>query len=203
MAKTLLRLSPVVFVLSAIVHVLTFVPGLVISIGWVWPLHITVIAVFIAMFFAARPVLKGQRNDEGVGHTWPQRALRSFRAAFLKRGPSFGEFWRRITRRVPIPFIALCVMMAGYTFFDFSVVMDQMKGGNPIEENGKYFLQHAGHTIRVIDRDEYDRLRAYEVRGFSGHWMLFALIPTVFSIFVCPQLSEGGVADANVDAVEK
>jgi hypothetical protein len=203
MAATVLRLSPVVFALSVCVHFATFVPGVAISMGWVWPLHVAVIAVFAAMFFVARPARDKKQNEDGATGTWRQRVLRTVRTVFSNRGPSFGEFWASVLRWVPVPVIVLSVATLIYTFLNASVFLERAKSGSAVEENGNYFLKRSGQTVRNLDRNEFDLIRTYEVRGFSGHWMLFALIPTVFSIFVYPHLSEHGVADVSTGAFKK
>ena len=34
-------------------------------------------------------------------------------------------------------------------------------------------LTSHGHFIRAISEEEYHRYRGWEIRGFSGHWMVF------------------------------
>ena len=42
--------------------------------------------------------------------------------------------------------------------------------------------------IRAITSTEYARFRALEVRGFSGHWLMFSLVPFVFFTWPWPRL---------------
>ena len=51
-------------------------------------------------------------------------------------------------------------------------------------ENGTYFLHTRGTKIRDLTKEEHSRFLAYEVRGFSGTWILFSLIPAVYFLSV-------------------
>jgi hypothetical protein len=52
--------------------------------------------------------------------------------------------------------------------------------GVPSERDGKYALHSHGSVIRELSEEEYDRHKAYELRAFSGHWMVFYLIPALY-----------------------
>jgi hypothetical protein len=45
--------------------------------------------------------------------------------------------------------------------------------GSPDIIDGKYVLENHGTLIRELSEVEYFKLRANEIRGFSGHWMVF------------------------------
>lgn len=45
--------------------------------------------------------------------------------------------------------------------------------GSPEIQDGQYILQNHGKLIRTITEQEYHHYKANEVRGFSGHWLIF------------------------------
>jgi hypothetical protein len=68
----------------------------------------------------------------------------------------------------------LTVGLFAYAIFNFGMFLTLSEGGGPTVRDGKYLLTSHGRVIRELTEAEYHRQRAYEVRGFSGHWMVFA-----------------------------
>jgi hypothetical protein len=162
----------VVFVTSALVHLLTFVPGAPISMHWTWPLHLAAMVVFGLMFLQG-PLLVGcalvNRGSFMQRLRDSQNRNRQMRAAVFSSVPRY--------------LIVACIAMFAYAFINFGLFATKMSDGSPAEKNGKYFLEQHGKQIREIDQAEFRRLEALEVRGFSGHWMLFSLVPAIY--FFC------------------
>ena len=73
---------------------------------------------------------------------------------------------------------ALTVIFTVYTLANFIFFIYWSSEGSPVVENGHYFLQNHGKFIRTITENEYYWERAYILRGFSGHWMMFYFIAT-------------------------
>jgi hypothetical protein len=71
-----------------------------------------------------------------------------------------------------------------------------MEGGSPSVENGNYYLHNHGQKIRDLSKEEYQRFSAYVVRGFSGHWMLFSIIPAAYFLTAYPKLEPSIEPDA-------
>ncbi len=69
-----------------------------------------------------------------------------------------------------------------YTFFNFFTAFQS--GGTPDIRNGEYVLHNHGRIIRHLTEAEYHQERARVARGFSGHWLLFYLIPALY--FLAP-----------------
>ena len=61
-----------------------------------------------------------------------------------------------------------------YAIANFVLFIILMEGGAPSERDGKYVLHTHGTVIRELSEAEYHQKRAYELRGFSGHWMAFS-----------------------------
>lgn len=62
-----------------------------------------------------------------------------------------------------------------YMIVNFVVFIILTHAGSPYKENGRYVLRDHGKFVRSITQAQYHRYRAYEVRGFSGHWVFFYL----------------------------
>lgn len=61
-----------------------------------------------------------------------------------------------------------------YALVNFAIVGVLSEGGGPHKRAGRFVLQSHGRIIRELTEEEYHQHRAYVVRGFSGHWMLFS-----------------------------
>ena len=70
-----------------------------------------------------------------------------------------------------------------YAFLNFALFFFLSEGGSSAIRDGKYVLHSHGQIIRELSEQEYELQRAYELRGFSGHWMLFYLLPAVYSLY--------------------
>ena len=66
-----------------------------------------------------------------------------------------------------------------YALINFALFFFLSKGGVPDVRDGKYVLHNHGQVIRELSEDEYELQKAYVVRGFSGHWMVFYLVPAL------------------------
>jgi len=91
---------------------------------------------------------------------------------FQKKGQNNDIF-----KSIPLNLKTLVTVLFIYAFFNFFFTIFVLKQGgcNPVSENGTYYLKNKGHIVREISETEYEKQRAYDVRLFSGHWMLFYL----------------------------
>jgi hypothetical protein len=145
-----------------------------------WPLHVAAMAVFVAMGFN----LAGQQKRE------PTRQATGLFANWCAAGEQHRDFQSKLVGCVPWPLRAVCVVAFIYALINFALFAMHMEGGSPAVENGNYYLHNHGHKIRDLSKEEYQRFVAYVVRGFSGHWMLFSIIPTAYFLTVYPKLQQ-------------
>jgi len=168
------------FAVCVIVHVLTFVPSIQISMGTTGLLHLAAMAAFGAMIFSMNAVQRRRKvaGESGFFGQWrdSQRASKE----------SFAEMQALVPRGIYYAGIALSV----YVAINFIVFMGQMDEGSPNVQAGKFYLTNHGKVVREITESEFHRFEAYEVRGFSGHWMLFSMVPAVYFLFVEERLRE-------------
>jgi len=80
----------------------------------------------------------------------------------------------RVINSAPRWLRILTGLLFAYALVNFAIFLVLVEGGGPHERDGKYFLQSHGTVLRELSEAEYHQQRAYVVRGFSGHWMLFS-----------------------------
>jgi hypothetical protein len=90
------------------------------------------------------------------------------------------DFWPKFF--APMPHWAQYTIKAffAYAAINFVLFFFLSKGGVPDVRDGKYVLHSHGNVIRELSEEEYESQNAYVVRGFSGHWMIFYLVPALY-----------------------
>ena len=80
------------------------------------------------------------------------------------------------------PAWAYVLLVAGilYTAFNFMHSLSLMEGGSPDVVADGYVLSEHGRVIRTLTEAEYWRQKAYFLRAFTGHWMIFFLLPALY-----------------------
>lgn len=119
----------------------------------VWALHAGIFVVFIPFVFSSKKSLG------------PKPTLTQIRAAF------------------PPWVVGLGVCIFAYAFVNFALFMLKTEGGNPSVVDGKFVLMNHGTLIRELTAVEYSAFQANEVRGFSGHWLVFYFVPFAYFMF--------------------
>ena len=142
------------FVLAAAVHVASLA-GVDVSqrIPFVWLLHVGIFVVFVPFVLSSRKVLGAKPSLSGM------RAL------------------------VPNWVFIAGATISAYALLNFVLFIVATQGGNPAILDGRYVLQSHGHLIREITQSEYVAFRANELRGFSGHWLMFYFVPFAYFMF--------------------
>lgn len=163
---------------SVMVHFATFVPGIPVSAGPSFILHLTSMAAFGAMVFSIVALQQGQHKKSGRG------VAASWRSANQKNR----EFQSRLFGIMPFPVRVACAISLMYSFATFILVGALMGVGTPFVKDGNYILHSHGKKIRDITKEEYQRYRNLEVRLFSGGWILFSIVPTAYFLTVHPRL---------------
>ena len=146
------------FVLSLVVHVSALL-GFDVSakVPYVWSLHVGIFFVFVPLVFSSRK-------------------------AFGAR-PSLSE----IRKAFPAWVVALGTLILAYAALNFFLFMLATDGGSPSIKDGKFILQSHGKFIRDLSASEYAAFKANEVRGFSGHWLVFYFLPFAYFMFRKPE----------------
>lgn len=154
MSRILATLAFVGFLLSFAVH-LSASAGIDVSarIPFVWMLHVGIFVVFVPFVFASQKVLGPK--------------------------PTFTQ----IRELFPHWVVVLGAVILGYAMLNFLVFMFSRQGGSPSIQDGKFVLQEHGRLIRELTAVEYSAFKAKEVRGFSGHWLVFYFVPFAYFMF--------------------
>jgi hypothetical protein len=181
MAKTCGIAALIVLALSVVAHLATFVPAIPITMQLVWPLHLATLAMAAAMVFSQMTHYRGL----------PKPPAKGFFADLFAAQKRDKAVTSKMISLVPSPLRAMCMVAVYYAVLNFVLFFLNMQSGSPSIENGKYFLMSHGTVIREITKEEYRRFQAYEVRGFSGHWIAFSIIPMTYFLVVSPKLEKG------------
>ncbi|HEX9062566.1 MAG TPA: hypothetical protein VF941_20520 [Clostridia bacterium] len=142
-------LAVIGFVLSFFAHFSTYFMNPQRNFPFLWILHVGIFIVGMPAVFVAK--YKNPGSDK--------------RASLFEKVKS-ASVWIQI----------LCVVFILYTVINFGLFGALTKDGNPDIISGNYVISNHGKIVRVISEDEYEKHRSYEVRGFSGAWMLFYII---------------------------
>ncbi|MET2527163.1 hypothetical protein [Ralstonia pseudosolanacearum] len=152
------------FLLSLLAHVMALLgTDLAASVPAVWDLHFGIFVVFIPFVLLSRKGLAGRNSMLGIAADTPR--------------------W---------------VVMLGATIFAYAMVnfflfTQHTEGGNAVVQCGKYVLLSHGKLIRELTASEYTALKANELRGFSGHWLLFYFMPAAYFLLSKPDAERGDV----------
>jgi len=149
------RLALVGFFVSLVVHLLTFA-GVDVSsrFPYVWLLHAGFFFVWIPFV-----LLSGK--------------------GFQMRRLAIGE----IMSGFPTWASVITGAMFAYAILNFFLCDRLMGGGNANIVDGQYVLASHGRFLARLTQSEYHLHKAYELRIFSGTWLVFYSIPGVFFLF--------------------
>jgi len=144
------------FIASVVVHVSTFLGtdvAATMNPAIAIPLHAGLFPPFFAAVFALRAELKGVDGRE------------------LKR---------RLLGIVPIWARVLFLVAFYYAVVNFGLFMVRTGGMSVQQRAGENVLTNHGRVIRKVTAEEAAQHETLVARGFSGHWMVFYLVPTLF-----------------------
>jgi len=155
MKKTLCYIAGLGLILGLIVHVISLF-GIYIGdrIPFVWVLHVGIFIVWIPA------ILELKKNPE-------------FQQPDFKTSMNPKKFYGAVFKDTPKPIMYLSIGFFIYAAINFILFMQASGGGVPDIMDGKYVINNHGSIIRELTEIEYFKLKANELRGFSGHWMAF------------------------------
>jgi hypothetical protein len=153
--RTLGRIALVGFFVSLLVHLLTFA-GVDVSsrFPYVWSLHIG------GLFLVWIPFVLLNRSGFG-------------------KQLKFGE----MTSGVPTWASLIVAAVFAYMILNFILCDHLLGGGGADIVNGQYVLTSHGHILAHLTEREYHLDRAYELRMFSGGWLVVYLMPGLYLLF--------------------
>ena len=159
MKKFLFFLAVAGWLISLTVHIAALNDIDTASIGPVWLLHIGIFIVFIPAVLALR------KNEEYL------ELKRQARQKPFSNRNGFKSF-SVMFKHTPVWMRAIVIGSFFYAFINFALFFSSDLSTPEKTETG-YKLQNHGNFVRSINEREYRHYKANEVRGFSGHWILF------------------------------
>jgi multisubunit Na+/H+ antiporter MnhG subunit len=87
----------------------------------------------------------------------------------------FKKYLPNINPKFGIIIFALFV----YVFINFFASVNKMKNGTADILDGKYVLNNHDKVME-IDKKEYVEMKYTQIKTFSGHWIVFSIIPFLY-----------------------
>ena len=75
----------------------------------------------------------------------------------------------------------MVAVFAAYVLVNGTLEFIRALGGTPDIWDGRFVLHQHGTFVRELSGEEYHIEQAHVLRGFSGHWMIFYLLPALYS----------------------
>lgn len=162
MKKFLFYFALIGWLLGLLVHVLS-ITGIDVAekAPFVWFLHIGIFVVGIPVVFELK------KNEE----------LQQYQQSARLNGINPIEFFRIIFKETPIWMTIIAGIGFIYAFINFALFFFSQEGTASIID-GQYILENHGEQIKTLTKQEYHHFKATELRGFSGHWILFYGVAT-------------------------
>lgn len=155
MKKIIFLLAALGLILGLIVHIVSIL-GIYIgdSIPFIWVLHLAIFIVWLPT------ILELRKNKE-------------FMAADAKSKRNPLKFFQMMFKNAPAPVMYLTMFFFIYSFINFFIFMQIEMNGVPDIIDGQYVINNHGSIIKMLTEAEFYKIKANELRGYSGHWLLF------------------------------
>jgi hypothetical protein len=163
-----------IFILSVVVHLLTYIP-IPIPMIVAFPFQILALAALGMMALREKDIIKDQ--------PW-------LRPVFCRGNKLFHPYLSLRYDHIKTFIGCYAVLICCYSWF-------KTWAGMPAEVNGHYEIVKRGVTVREISKAEYQQFEAYWLRGFSIMWILFTYVSTLFFLKVIPALKKEAQDAAN------
>lgn len=154
--RTLIAIISLVgFSLSTIIHMLAiFGMNMVSYVPYIWYMHFGILALAIPTIIFF--------NIDGLG----------------KR-----NFWGHFFEPMPIYTKTFLKVVGFYFIINFAIMTYLLKFGTPDVWGTKLVLQSHGTIIEELSVEEYNKNFNYVVRMFSGGWIYFYAIPSLYFFY--------------------
>ena len=132
----------------------------------------------VALALSSLACLGGMLAASGFGRKTRKLALTRYPRAGDAASSALNESVAA-AKRVPRVAIAGFVVLAIYFGINFLWFLGATIEGSPVEQDGELQLQNRGRFIRRLDPAEFQHRKAMEVRGMSGHFVMFSLAAAI------------------------
>ena len=89
--------------------------------------------------------------------------------------------------RIPMTMRVIFLVALAYAGMNFSLFMQHRINGLPEKIGEVYVVRNKGRIVRPSNEAEYLQTQKWLVRGFSGNWILFSLVPVLFFTYLAPE----------------
>ena len=91
-----------------------------------------------------------------------------------------GGFNKLLFSNLPLYLNWFTKLVFVYAVLNFIFSISLLEEGSPTIKDGIYILENKGSYVRDISLSEYYSLKRMELRAFSGHWLVFFLLPALY-----------------------
>jgi hypothetical protein len=157
MKKFLFYFAVLGWTLGLIVHLLSLADvDVTDKVPFVWVLNIGIFVVWLPT------VLILKKNEE----------LKEYQRSgkFNRTNPL--EFFKILFRQTPTWLTIIAIGCFFYSIINF-ILFTTSQPGTPYIQDGQYILRDHAQLIKTLTEQEYHHYKANQMRGFSGHWLVF------------------------------
>jgi len=140
------------------------------------------VTVYVLTFFPERIVIAPNQALFATLHIGTMAAFVPFVWALRQRLGVFPRSWRQYLSVFPAWAATLIVLAGACEAVNFMYLFFELQGSPEIRD-GQFVLMNHGTFVRTLTQEEYDVARSHETRLFSGGWIAFYLIPTLYFLF--------------------
>lgn len=131
------------------------------KVPYVWLLHVGIFIVWLPVVLDLKKYEKLQDYQQ---------------SSKLNRMTPIGLF-NIIFKETPTWMTIIVIAGLFYAFINFMLIFAS-QSGIPSIKDGQFILHNHGHLIKILTEQEYHHYKAKEVRGYSGHWIVFYGVAT-------------------------
>ena len=93
-------------------------------------------------------------------------------------------YYKDLLKGIPKAMRALAIGVFIYAGINFMYSITLLSEGAPVIQDGNLVLLDHGRYVRELSEAEFFALKRAGVRAFSGHWLVFFLIPALYFRYV-------------------
>ncbi len=93
-------------------------------------------------------------------------------------------YFKDLLKGIPKPMKALAIGVFIYAGINFMYSVTLLSEGSPVIQDGNLVLLDHGRYVRELSESEFFELKRAGLRAFSGHWLVFFLVPALYFRYI-------------------
>lgn len=93
-------------------------------------------------------------------------------------------YFKGLLNGIPKPMKALAISVFIYAGINFMYSVTLLSEGSPVIQDGNLVLLDHGRYVRELSESEFFELKRAGLRAFSGHWLVFFLVPALYFRYI-------------------